>query len=93
MVTPSTLIYLRAGIVQTSFDATATDGASTVSGSETFNGFRFGVGLDYMFNANVGMRLEYTHTNYEDKTETSGADSVSLGGDEDIVKVALTYKF
>lgn len=93
VVAPNTMIYGRAGIVSTNFEGSATNGASSVSADENFTGFRFGGGVEFLVTQNIGLRAEYTRTEYADKTFTSGANTVNIDGHEDLFRIAVSFKF
>lgn len=69
------------GYKRTEFDA-AGFGATA---SETYNGLELGLGGEIMSYGNIGLRLEYAHTWYEDKDDTDV--------DEDTIRAGVSYNF
>jgi outer membrane immunogenic protein len=72
------LLYGTGGLAATGVEATA----GGFSDSNTLMGWTAGVGLEALITPNVSARVEYRHTEYEDKTFTLGAPtSVDLSTD------------
>ncbi|HYZ48762.1 MAG TPA: porin family protein [Sphingomonas sp.] len=67
-VTPSTLLYAKAGYtnarVETSYTDTAAP-ANNVTGRDNLNGVRVGAGVEQKFGPNLYAKAEYRYSNYE----------------------------
>ncbi len=85
-VTPfTTNPYGIIGWKRAEFEGTATGGGFATSGKETYDGFELGLGTEVLAYNNVGVRVDYSHTWYE---ENNGFEP-----DEDNVKVGVAYHF
>ena len=59
-----TLVYGKAGWANSKYTARVTTGATTVSTSDTDNGFRAGAGVERMLGENLYAKAEYRYTSY-----------------------------
>lgn len=59
-----TLIYGKAGWANSKYIARVTTGGTTVSTSDTDDGFRAGVGVEHMLGDNIYAKAEYRYTTY-----------------------------
>jgi opacity protein-like surface antigen len=74
-VTPSNLIYLKLGAMRGNFDFEKNTTASSVYYNifdESFNvsGLNLGLGTEMYFSKNIGVKLEYLYTRYQEKKLT-----------------------
>lgn len=90
---PNAMLYGRAGVVQTNFEASATNGATTISDDDDLTGIRFGGGIEVGALTNLSMRVEYTRTDYDEQSYASGANSARVDVDEDLIRFGLAYRF
>jgi outer membrane immunogenic protein len=58
-------VYAKAGYTNARFKGRVTTGATTVSDSANADGFRAGVGAQYMVTSNAYVGAEYRYSNYE----------------------------
>lgn len=66
-----TYLFGRIGYIRTDFDFKSSSPATTFGqGDDGLSGVQYGVGLDHYLSENVGMRIEYTMTNYLDEIDT-----------------------
>ena len=81
-LTPSTMLYARAGIVRSEFELSSGNG----SADESENGFRGGLGIQTDINEKMSVRGEYVYTNY---SSIEGVVDPSTG----LYRMGLIYKF
>lgn len=86
--------YLIGGYQQAVFDWEYAVGGSTASGDESFDGYHFGAGAEYMPMNDVSFRLEYKYQSYEDESFTTpGVGTETYEGDESVVRLGVAYNF
>ena len=85
VVADNLLIYGRIGFIRTNADYSFT---GIGSGDEDFNGGRIGGGVEGKFGS-VGVRGEYTYTNYEENTVLG----VEVDPDQHLFRVGVAYYF
>ncbi len=95
LVQDDTLLYGRLGFVKTKFDATATDGTNSFSGSETLNGFRLGLGAEKIVKDNISLRLDGSYTNYEDYSvsDATTQEKATLDAGEILFRIGTSFRF
>jgi len=81
------LVYGRVGWIRTNVEASATGFGSL---DEDFDGARIGGGVEGKLGENIGVRGEYTFTNYEDTDLGAG---VSADADQHLFRVGVAYYF
>ncbi len=84
VIADKVLIYGRAGIVKTSFEADvsltiAGVGSASASGDEDLTGFRFGGGIETLITDQIGLIGEYTYTRYGDEFYFEGQHLFRVG--------------
>lgn len=71
------VLLARIGYVESEFDADAT---GIVTNAVTEHGFSVGVGGEYMFTEQLGIRADYTITGADDQAPFDSIEAVSLSG-------------
>jgi opacity protein-like surface antigen len=98
----ATLLYARVGYIQGRFNTSYLKGngtASDIDRSDILEGIRAGVGAELPMTRNTFLRLDYTHTNYEDygfvTTHGGGtnADTMTFNNSENLMRVGLGFRF
>ncbi|WP_162937497.1 outer membrane protein [Indioceanicola profundi] len=93
LVTPTVLAYGRVGYQWTEFEGTAAAGTTAVSFDRTFDGWRFGGGVEVAITDNLLSRVEYTYTDYDEYDVTVGTSVGGLEPNAHTVNVGLAYRF
>lgn len=76
-ITDASLIYGRLGYVRSQLKIDSQINNSTTSDTHYLDGFRYGVGLETQFTRNLGLRLEYDHTDYQSYSLTTSVGGVN----------------
>jgi outer membrane immunogenic protein len=63
-VTPSTLLYAKAGYTNLSIENAFTSDSDNVDFDTTVDGYRLGAGIEQMLGRNVYAKAEYRYSNY-----------------------------
>jgi opacity protein-like surface antigen len=102
------MVYLKAGYIQTDvkqkFEDTCNTGSCggwlTSSNGERQNGPLLGVGVEYNLRENVNIRLDYTHYNFGNVTQTSYESAAVLADKRfshnlnmDTLRIGAAYNF
>jgi outer membrane immunogenic protein len=91
VVADNLLIYGRVGWVRTNAEGTVTlAGVGSASDDEDFDGLRIGGGVEAMLADNIGVRGEYTYTQYEEPSNPSGLD---WDINQHLFRVGVAYYF
>lgn len=87
------LVYARAGIVRTEFD-TEYQLASGMSfdRNDTKYGFRFGGGVEAPLSERFFLRMDYTHTSYQDYDVASNAGTDNFDNSESLFRLGVGYR-
>ena len=64
-VSPTTLIYGKAGYTNTSIEAAFEDDTDSVEFDTNAGGWRLGAGAEFLFGTNMYGKIEYRYSNYE----------------------------
>ncbi len=90
LLTPSLLLYGTAGLAWANMDF-GIDGVT--SESKTFWGYQVGVGTEFMVSRNVGLRLEYIHTDLGREHFVTSGFANAYRPEFDTVRAGVTFKF
>lgn len=88
-VSTGTGIYGRLGYQKTDYEIE--DNIS--SEQETFDGFRYGVGVETDISSQVGLRLEWSQTRYSKSSYSAGGMSASVEPTENLFQAGIAYYF
>lgn len=83
------LLYGTGGLAATGVEASA----GGLGDSDTLTGWTAGVGAEAMISPNVSARVEYRHSEYEDKTFTLGGGPTGVDLNTDAVRAGVGVKF
>lgn len=83
------LLYGTGGLAATGVEATA----GGLGDSDTLMGWTAGVGAEAMVAPNVSARVEYRHSEYEDKTFTLGGAPTGVDLGTDSIRAGVGVKF
>ena len=91
VVAENFLIYGRVGWIRTNLDASlSVVGVGSASDDEDIDGLRVGGGVEGKLGDNIGVRGEFTYTNYEDISSVAG---VNVDIDQLLFRVGVAYYF
>jgi len=93
ILSPSALLYGRAGVVRTRFDIRYATTGTSVRAKLTKTGFRYGTGLQVQLGSRSSMRLEYTFTEYPDFSIAYGHSADRFKNYENSVSMGIQFKF
>lgn len=65
-VTPTTMLYAKAGYSNARLDLTASDGTTETGNHYNLDGYRLGVGVEQAISPTTYAKLEYRYSNYGD---------------------------
>lgn len=94
-----TLLYARADRVRTRFNTTWVKGGNRnndVDRDDRMHGTRYGVGADIPATRSLFVRLDYSHTDYDDygfTTEHSNADTMNFDNSGSLFRLGLGARF
>lgn len=66
LVTPTTMLYAKAGYTNARLDLTARDGTTVTGRHFNLDGYRIGAGIEQSLGSNTYAKLEYRYSNYGD---------------------------
>ncbi|MCL5778127.1 outer membrane beta-barrel protein [Limibaculum sp. FT325] len=93
IVNDAVLVYAKAGVVNTWFEADYNFAGNDVSRTRTEVGLRLGGGIEFPVTDDLHVNLEYTRTDYDAFTVDYGAGIESFDPAENQFGVGLTYRF
>lgn len=94
-----TLLYVRGGRVRTRFTTEWTKGGNRdndIDRDDSVSGTRIGIGADIPVTHSLFLRLDYSHTDYEDygfTTSHASADSMNFDTSEALFRLGLGARF
>jgi len=94
-----TLAYLRAGVVSSKFITRYAKGgnrAYDIYDDDYLDGFRYGAGLEAPVTSRVFVRLEFTHTEYDDYNVTTAhtnSDQMDFEPVQELARLGILYRF
>jgi outer membrane immunogenic protein len=89
LLTDRVLVYGRAGYENAAFRFS--DSLST--SKQNFDGFKYGGGIELGLLANLGIRLEYTHTNYNTADPLTTSPGTTFSPDKSRITAAASLYF
>jgi opacity protein-like surface antigen len=87
------MLYGRAGMVTSWFDADYRTGGGGVSETVSQPGVRFGGGIEFTLTGSTTMRLDYTRTEYDSFDVDTGGGVDSFDPSENLFRVGVAYRF
>lgn len=93
VLSPSALLYGRAGLVRTRFDNRYATTNASVREKTTRTGFRYGTGLQVRIGQHSSARFEYTFTEYKDYLIAYGHSADAFDNYENSVSMRLQFTF
>lgn len=88
-VSPGTGVYSRLGYQRTDYEI---EEAST-SEQETFDGFRYGIGVETDISSQLAMRVEWSQTSYSASSASNNGISASVEPTENLFQAGIAYRF
>jgi len=88
-VSPGTGVYGRLGYQKTDYEIKQ----DTISEQETFDGFRYGIGIETDIASQLAMRLEWSQTSYSESSASGNGFSASVEPTENLFQAGITYRF
>ena len=87
------LLYLRGGSAWTDFETRYARGNQQVALDETEQGWRVGAGLEVPIQEQLRMRMDYTHTRYDEVEVDYGSGVDRFDNEENVTRLGVTYQF
>jgi len=98
-ITPSTSLYGRLGYQRTKYEHslrvfTPDDGPYSFSESDTYGGFRVGIGMETALTEHLAVRVDWSQTHYSSKSiRLTEQDVVDFEPVETLFQVGVSYNF
>ena len=97
LVTPSTMLYAKAGYTNARLDLTANDGDTVTGRHFNLDGYRVGAGVEQSLGTNTYAKLEYRYSNYGDArleyANGENTNNFNVDTDRHQVVVGLGFRF
>lgn len=94
-LSPTTLVYAKAGYTNARIDLTASDGTTETGGHFNLDGYRLGLGVERALSPRTYAKIEYRYSNYGGARfeYPSGGNTNNFGIDTDRHQVAVGVGF
>lgn len=98
-ITPSTSLYGRLGYQRTKYEHSLRafipgDGEYSLSESDTYGGFRVGIGMETALTEHLAVRVDWSQTHYSSKSiRLTEQDVVDFEPVETLFQVGVSYNF
>lgn len=94
-LSPTTLVYAKAGYTNARIDLTASDGTTETGGHFNLDGYRLGLGVERALSPRTYAKIEYRYSNYGDARfeYASGGNTNNFGIDTDRHQIAAGVGF
>ena len=89
----STLVYARAGVVETEFSTDFSTSGASASRDDSETGLRLGGGVELQVTDDVFMRADYTYTDYDEYALVVGGSSERFDNSESLLRLGLGFRF
>lgn len=90
-ISDETSIYSRLGYQRMDYELI--EKSLQISEQETFDGFRYGAGVETDISSSVAMRLEWSQTSYTSSEYSDNSGTASLEPTENLFQIGLSYRF
>lgn len=91
-ILPEASIYSRLGYQYTVYELAISDGFDVISDRETFNGFRYGFGIETDLSSKTSIRLDWSQTSYSSEGYSESGETFSFEPTESLFKLGVSYK-
>ena len=95
LLSDNALFYGIVGYQEAMLDGDlSVNNATIFNDTESYHGYHFGAGLDYMVSDHFSIRAEYKYNHYEDEAANGpNSQEEKLGGEENVFRAGITYNF
>lgn len=87
------LAYGRAGVMHSKFETNFQTGGGSFEEDDMLLGLRLGLGLEVPISESVFARMEYSYTDYEDNSLTTGGGTEHFENSESLFRAAVGFRF
>ena len=96
-LSPTTLVYAKAGYTNARLDLTASDGTTETGGHFNLDGYRVGIGAEKALSPRTYAKIEYRYSNYGDARfeypAGGNTNNFSIDTDRHQVAVGVGFRF
>lgn len=95
-VTPSTLLYAKAGYTNLSIESAFTSDTDNIDFDTTVDGYRLGAGVEQMLGRNAYVKAEYRYSNYNGlqfDDDLFGDETIDIDLDRHQVMAGVGFRF